>query len=143
MDKSARSPLGDAGRAKRWLTTGETGHVAGAALDYERAATSTLYDYATGERQPLGMSVRQLYLRYLTRAGRLSAGVIPPDEGVTSNTSMDGDSWVKGAHAVTERHGHPRYARSLLYAADRRPKLRATKLRATCLKSKRREERAS
>jgi len=31
-----RSPLGDAGRIRRWLTTGESGQVAGAARDYEQ-----------------------------------------------------------------------------------------------------------
>lgn len=31
-----RSPLGDAGRIRRWLATGETGQVAGAARDYEQ-----------------------------------------------------------------------------------------------------------
>jgi len=31
-----RSPLGDAGRIRRWLTTGESGEVAGAARDYEQ-----------------------------------------------------------------------------------------------------------
>lgn len=38
-----RTPLGDAGRVKRWLTTGESGKVAGAALDYEKATVRTLY----------------------------------------------------------------------------------------------------
>lgn len=41
-----RTPLGDAGRTRRWLTTGESGRVAGAALDYERSATRSLYSYA-------------------------------------------------------------------------------------------------
>lgn len=41
-----RTPLGDAGRTRRWLTTGESGRIAGAALDYERATTRTLYEYA-------------------------------------------------------------------------------------------------
>lgn len=41
-----RTPLGDAGRAKRWITTGETGRVAGAARDYEQTTTRSLYDYA-------------------------------------------------------------------------------------------------
>ena len=35
----SRSPLGDAGRVRRWLETGEPGTVAGAARDYERAAS--------------------------------------------------------------------------------------------------------
>lgn len=38
-----RTPLGDAGRVKRWLTTGDGGRVAGAARDYERATVHTLY----------------------------------------------------------------------------------------------------
>ncbi|MGE0623674.1 MAG: D-alanyl-D-alanine endopeptidase [Pseudomonadales bacterium] len=37
-----RTPLGDAGRVRRWLTTGDSGQVAGAALDYERAAVKSL-----------------------------------------------------------------------------------------------------
>ena len=41
-----RTPLGDAGRARRWLNTGESGRVAGAALDYERAAVRSLNGYA-------------------------------------------------------------------------------------------------
>jgi len=38
-----RTPLGDASRVRRWLTTGDSGHVNGAALDYERAAVRALY----------------------------------------------------------------------------------------------------
>jgi D-alanyl-D-alanine endopeptidase (penicillin-binding protein 7) len=38
-----RTPLGDAGRVRRWLTTGVSGHVAGAARDYEQATVRTLY----------------------------------------------------------------------------------------------------
>ena len=34
-----RTPLGDAGRIRRWLTSGDTGSVAGAALDYEQRRT--------------------------------------------------------------------------------------------------------
>jgi D-alanyl-D-alanine endopeptidase (penicillin-binding protein 7) len=30
-----RSPVGDAGRVKRWLATGESGHVAGSARRYQ------------------------------------------------------------------------------------------------------------
>jgi len=41
-----RTPLGDAGRTRRWLTTGDPGRVAGAALDYERAAVRSLHSYA-------------------------------------------------------------------------------------------------
>ena len=41
-----RTPLGDAGRTRRWLTTGESGRVAGAALDYEQAAVRSLNSYA-------------------------------------------------------------------------------------------------
>ena len=41
-----RTPLGDAGRTRRWITTGETGRVAGAARDYERATVQALKNYA-------------------------------------------------------------------------------------------------
>jgi len=37
-----RTPLGDAGRIRRWLETGSSGAVAGAALDYERSRTAAL-----------------------------------------------------------------------------------------------------
>lgn len=37
-----RTPLGDAGRVRRWLTTGNGGRVAGPALDYERRKTQAL-----------------------------------------------------------------------------------------------------
>ncbi|MFU8817738.1 MAG: D-alanyl-D-alanine endopeptidase [Pseudomonadales bacterium] len=37
-----RTPLGDAGRVRRWLTTGEGGNVAGAALEYERRVLESL-----------------------------------------------------------------------------------------------------
>ena len=37
-----RTPLGDAGRARRWLTTGEAGRVAGAARDYEQSVVRSL-----------------------------------------------------------------------------------------------------
>jgi D-alanyl-D-alanine endopeptidase (penicillin-binding protein 7) len=36
------TPIGDAGRVKRWLTTGDGGRVAGAALQYEKDKTSQL-----------------------------------------------------------------------------------------------------
>jgi len=41
-----RTPLGDAGRTRRWLTTGESGRVAGAARDYEQAVVKSLNGYA-------------------------------------------------------------------------------------------------
>jgi len=37
-----RTPLGDAGRVKRWITTGKSGSIAGAALKYEREKMSQL-----------------------------------------------------------------------------------------------------
>ena len=37
-----RSPLGDAGRIRRWLETGDGGTIAGAALDYHRSRISAL-----------------------------------------------------------------------------------------------------
>lgn len=40
-----RSPIGDAGRIKRWLTTGDSGSVAGAAKAYERKKNA---QYAAG-----------------------------------------------------------------------------------------------
>lgn len=43
-----RTPIGDAGRIKRWLETGTSGPIAGAALAYERERT-TMYEQA--ERQ--------------------------------------------------------------------------------------------
>ncbi len=39
-----RTPLGDAGRIRRWLTTGEPGQVAGPARDYEQATLQSLYN---------------------------------------------------------------------------------------------------
>lgn len=42
-----RSPLGDAGRVRRWLETGEQGSVAGAARDYEREKSRALPVSAT------------------------------------------------------------------------------------------------
>ncbi len=38
-----KTPIGDAGRVRRWLTTGDSGRVAGLALDYERATVRALY----------------------------------------------------------------------------------------------------
>lgn len=46
-----RSPLGDAGRVRRWLTTGKGGTVAGAALAYERAHTRALDEGAVAAAQ--------------------------------------------------------------------------------------------
>lgn len=43
----SRSPLGDAGRIRRWLTTGESGQVAGAAAQYEQER-SRAYRQAAG-----------------------------------------------------------------------------------------------
>jgi serine-type D-Ala-D-Ala endopeptidase (penicillin-binding protein 7) len=37
-----RSPIGDAARVRRWLTTGEGGNVAGPALEYERRVSESL-----------------------------------------------------------------------------------------------------
>jgi D-alanyl-D-alanine endopeptidase (penicillin-binding protein 7) len=42
-----RTPLGDAGRARRWLTTGDGGGVAGAAARYARERNA---EYVSGER---------------------------------------------------------------------------------------------
>ena len=41
-----RTPLGDAGRARRWLTSGEAGRVAGPAREYERRTVRALYGSA-------------------------------------------------------------------------------------------------
>ncbi len=41
-----RTPLGDAGRVRRWLTTGHGGSVAGAALAYEQRKTQVLQQNA-------------------------------------------------------------------------------------------------
>lgn len=43
----SRSPLGDAGRVRRWLTTGQSGQVAGAAAQYEQER-SRAYRQAAG-----------------------------------------------------------------------------------------------
>ena len=40
----SRSPLGDAGRTRRWLTTGDSGHVAKAARDYEQRTIRMLFE---------------------------------------------------------------------------------------------------
>jgi serine-type D-Ala-D-Ala endopeptidase (penicillin-binding protein 7) len=45
-----RSPLGDAGRIRRWLETGTGGTVAGAALDYERSRIAALTAEASARR---------------------------------------------------------------------------------------------
>jgi len=39
-----RTPLGDAGRVRRWITTGDGGRIAGAARDYERQQVKALLD---------------------------------------------------------------------------------------------------
>jgi len=42
-----RTPLGDAGRVRRWLTTGDGGRVAGPALEYERRTGRALEEQET------------------------------------------------------------------------------------------------
>ncbi|MFC6673140.1 hypothetical protein [Marinobacterium aestuariivivens] len=37
-----RTPVGDAGRIRQWLQTGDGGKIAGAARDYERRKTALL-----------------------------------------------------------------------------------------------------
>ena len=44
-----RTPLGDAGRIRRWLETGNGGAVAGAALDYERSRIAALTAEASAQ----------------------------------------------------------------------------------------------
>jgi serine-type D-Ala-D-Ala endopeptidase (penicillin-binding protein 7) len=44
-----RTPLGDAGRIRRWLETGNGGTVAGAALDYERGRIAALTAEASAQ----------------------------------------------------------------------------------------------
>ncbi|TVP81072.1 D-alanyl-D-alanine endopeptidase [Thioalkalivibrio sp.] len=44
-----RTPLGDAGRIRRWLETGNGGAVAGAALDYERGRIAALTAEASAQ----------------------------------------------------------------------------------------------
>jgi len=44
-----RTPLGDAGRIRRWLETGNGGAVAGAALDYERSRIAELTAEASAQ----------------------------------------------------------------------------------------------
>lgn len=46
-----RTPLGDAGRIRRWLTTGNGGRVAGPALAYERRQTEALVESAATAAQ--------------------------------------------------------------------------------------------
>ena len=43
----SRSPLGDAGRVRRWLTTGEGGRVAGPAAEYEQRKGRALQEQET------------------------------------------------------------------------------------------------
>jgi len=43
-----RTPQGDAARVRRWLQTGSSGHVAGAALEYERRAADRHEDSSAG-----------------------------------------------------------------------------------------------
>jgi serine-type D-Ala-D-Ala endopeptidase (penicillin-binding protein 7) len=45
-----RSPLGDAGRVRRWLTTGEGGQVAGPARQYEEERTRAYRQTSSGAR---------------------------------------------------------------------------------------------
>jgi D-alanyl-D-alanine endopeptidase (penicillin-binding protein 7) len=49
-----RSPLGDAGRVRRWLTTGQGGRVAGAALEYERRAGAAFANEADAGTTAVG-----------------------------------------------------------------------------------------
>lgn len=42
-----RTPLGDAGRIRRWLLTGDSGKVAGAALEYEKRQSKALLEKAS------------------------------------------------------------------------------------------------
>ncbi len=51
-----RTPLGDAGRVRRWLTTGKGGSVAGAALRYEREQVKAL---ANGRAMAAGQTTAQ------------------------------------------------------------------------------------
>jgi len=44
-----RTPLGDAGRVRRWVTTGDGGRIAGAARDYERRQVQALLDGSASE----------------------------------------------------------------------------------------------
>jgi len=46
-----RTPLGDAGRVRRWLQTGSSGNVAGAAREYERRV-ATSYEAPASDRSP-------------------------------------------------------------------------------------------
>ena len=47
-----RTPQGDAARVRRWLQTGSSGHVAGAALEYERRVARTYADAAKAAAPP-------------------------------------------------------------------------------------------
>jgi len=44
-----RTPLGDAGRVRRWITTGDGGRIAGAARDYERQQVKALLESSAGD----------------------------------------------------------------------------------------------
>ena len=44
-----RTPLGDAGRVRRWITTGDGGRIAGAARDYERQQVKALLESRAGD----------------------------------------------------------------------------------------------
>jgi serine-type D-Ala-D-Ala endopeptidase (penicillin-binding protein 7) len=46
-----RTPLGDAGRVRRWLTSGQSGGVAGPALEYERRTTQALLQQSSSANQ--------------------------------------------------------------------------------------------
>ena len=46
----SRTPLGDAGRIRRWLETGSGGAIAGAALDYERSRIAALTAEGSAQR---------------------------------------------------------------------------------------------
>jgi len=61
---------------------------------------STVYDVGSDTQSSLQISLRQLYLNYLGKWGRLSGGVIPPVKDVVSNTSMDSDGWIRGARGI-------------------------------------------
>lgn len=49
-----RTPLGDAGRVRRWLTTGQGGRVAGAALEYERRTGAAFTEDASAGTTAVG-----------------------------------------------------------------------------------------
>ncbi|PWG65557.1 D-alanyl-D-alanine endopeptidase [Sediminicurvatus halobius] len=54
----SRTPIGDAGRVRRWLETGEGGSVAGAALEYERRRAAALKSTRPAAEGPESMSRR-------------------------------------------------------------------------------------